>query len=86
MTKTQYLLGNGWRPSPTVRAEAAFEHVEHSRVPFAFTKLEHVYVQGLARVPKSAALWIQLREERRRFDRGAAVQLAEHLSRRANAH
>lgn len=86
MTKTQYLLGNGWRPSPTIRAEAAFEHVEHSRVPFEFTKREHVYVQGLARVPKAAALWIQLREERRRFDRRTAGELAKHLARGTDAH
>lgn len=74
---TEYLISNGWRPSPTTHVEeGAWEHPWFSRVPRAWCASQGVYGDGEIRIRQSAALYLQLV-----VDRGDEDCLIERVSR-----
>ena len=68
MRISEYLIGNGWLPSPTIRDESAWEHPDLGKVPTAFTAGIGLYGYGEARMPETAALFVQLVHERQGKD------------------
>ena len=68
MSDSAYLIGNGWRPSPTTfSADGAWEH-PHIKVPHDWSVMQEVYEPGRCRMPLVAALFLQLAIERSRDD------------------
>jgi hypothetical protein len=72
VTESEYLLANGWLPSPSSHAsgEGAWEHPMLSRIPEAWGLNQQVYDPNLARWGKATAMAIQVVEERRWQDVG----------------
>ena len=64
ITETEYMIGNGWLPAPTIRDESAWEHPELSRVARNYTKGSDPFEEGSVRWPKSVAVAIQIVRER----------------------
>jgi hypothetical protein len=65
---SDYLIANGWRPSPTIRAEGAWEHEVLSRVPTSFARAAGVYADGLVRFGELCAISVQVVHEQQRND------------------
>lgn len=90
MSDSAYLIGNGWRPSPTTfAAEGAWE-LPHLKVPHDWSIMQEVYEPGSCRIPSTAALFIQLVVERATDDHviekasfvaHAALEAARFMSR-----
>jgi hypothetical protein len=82
MTRSCYLLGNGWLPSPSTHGdgEGAWEHPQLSRVPDNFCL--GLYHSDLARWPTGIAVVLQAVEEKRLDDEAAEAArwrvVAEH--------